>query len=86
MEWMNDDTYIYPGPLLIGKQRHSWIDSRTGGYRIGAVNLLPMPRPSMPVMVAQDWHSREVLVLSQDEVATLRPYPAEPIPEPEART
>jgi hypothetical protein len=36
-------------------------------------------------VIAQDWHTREVRVLNQDEVATLRPYPAEPIPEPEAR-
>ena len=86
MELMNDDTHIYPGPLLIGKQHHSWIDAQTGGYRIGTVNLLPMPRPSMSVMVAQDWHSREVRVLSMAEVATLRPYPPAPIPEPEART
>ena len=85
MQWMYDDTHIYPGPLLPRRACHSWIDSETGGYRVGTVNLLPMPRPSMPVMVAQDWHSREVRVLNMAEVATLRPYPAEPIPEPEDR-
>ena len=80
MEAMYDEGF--PGPLLPRRACHSWIDSETGGYRVGAVNLLPMPRPSMPVMVAQDWHSREVRVLNMAEVRTLRPYPAEPIPEP----
>jgi hypothetical protein len=83
MEWMNDDTHIYPGRLMSRRFFQSWIDAQTGGYRVGAVNLLPMPRPSMPVMVAQDWHTREVRVLNMDEVATLRPYPAEPIPQPD---
>jgi len=83
MEWMNEYTASYPGPLLPRRPHNSWIDARTGAYRIGTVNLLPIPRPSMPVMVAQDWHSREVVVLDMAEVATLRPYPAAPIPEPD---
>jgi hypothetical protein len=35
------------------------------------------------IVIAQDWHTREVVVLNSVEVATLRPYPAEPIPQPD---
>ncbi len=84
MEWMNDDVEIFPGRLMPSETHSSWIDSRTGGYRIGSVCVLPTATRSTPTVVAQDWHSREVRVLSQEEAATLRLYPAEPIPEPES--
>jgi hypothetical protein len=82
---MDDYTATYPGPLLPRRPHNSWVDSRTGAYCIGTVNVLPGSRTAMRMWVAQDWHSREVRVLSMAEVATLRPYPAEPIPQPEAR-
>jgi hypothetical protein len=60
---------------------HSWVDSWTGGYRVGpAVKIVAHPHR---IVIAQDWHTREVVVLNSVEVATLRPYPAEPIPQPD---
>ena len=91
MKTMEDDLTLFPGLAMTQRAlRHlpyqpmaSWIDSWTGAYRVGRAMDLAF-EPARVVLV-QDWHTRQVAVLDSAEVATLRPYPAEPIPEPEAR-
>lgn len=62
----------------------SWIDSDTGGYCVGrAMDLTFDPQQSALV---QHWHSGRVELLGPTAAETLRPYPSEPIPDPEART
>ena len=93
MQTIEDERTLLPGLAMTQRALNSyfpyqpmasWVDSMTGAYRVGrAMDLMMQP---MRVVLVQDWHSREVRVLSMAEVATLRPYPAEPIPQPEART
>ena len=59
----------------------SWI--RNGAYMVGRLIDLS---DDLGVVMAKDWHTGRLSILFDEEVATLRPYPAEPIPEPEART
>lgn len=60
----------------------SWVDSNTGGYCVGRAMRLTFDPPSVLV---QHWHSKAVEILGKAGAATLRPYPAEPIPEPEVK-
>ena len=61
---------------------HSWIDLETGGWCVGrAMQVTSEPR----AVLVQHWHSGRVEVLGPTAAVTLRPYPSEPIPEPEGK-
>lgn len=77
---------VAPGLLFPWRVYNSWVDSKTGAFRIGAVHCMAMSSRATMFVIAQDWHSRKVTVLNDAEVGSIRPYPSEPIPDPEART